>query len=849
MLSSLSRLALVLVAWALLVYTVAAWQAPSAPASGERAFRIIVVESADAAEGILARLGNGEDFATLAQRISLDPSAANGGFIAAQAVSGLRPELRQAVDGLSLGQVSAVVRLPTGFAVLKAVPANALDTPGAVSAALTSTGNIRYTKDVSGYTETVVAWREQTKPADWNERPDTICAMRRQSTAETRATVSAFLTSASGQRVASADLMQAYFLMGQLDSHDGAMSAAIASYERAYAIASSEYPAARLDMEEVLGVAYLHQAEMENGIYHAPGDRCLLSDVPIAQYEKRASLNKALDHLSRFLDEKPDELGARWLFNLTHMALGSHPAGVPKGRLIPLSAFASTEDVGRFVDVASRAGLRSVASAGGVIVDDFDNDGLLEVVTSDFNSCEPMRFFRRNGGGLFVEGAEKAGLGGQLGGLNAVQADFDNDGALDILLLRGAWEMPQRLSLLRNKGDGTFTDVTVASGLGRPITRTQTAAWADIDRDGYLDVFVGNEDGPSRLFLNRRNGTFEDIAARAGVDRSAFTKAVSAGDYDNDGWPDFSVSNLGGASFLYRNNRDGTFTERAAAAGVTGSGQSFAAWFFDYDNDGWQDIFGTSYFASVDETMRTYLELPHNAPTLKLYRNLGNGTFQDATRQAGLAKVFMPMGANYGDIDNDGFLDIYLGTGNPSYASIIPSVLLRNRNGTSFVDVTASSGTGELHKGHGVAFADLDRDGDQEIVFEVGGATPGDAHALRLFENPGHANDWLTVQLRGVKTNRAAIGARIAVTVENDGRGTRTIHRTVGSGGTFGASPLEQHVGLGRNARIVAVEIAWPTSGTRQRFTNVDKNQYLEITELAADYVRLVRPARPLKGE
>src|SRR5262249_38079407 len=151
--------------------------------------------------------------------------------------------------------------------------------------------------------------------------------------------------------------------------------------------------------------------------------------------------------------------------------------------------------------------------------------------------------------------------------------------------------------------------------------------------------------------------------------------------------------------------------------------------------------FQTSYVTSVDEVARQYVGQPRNGTTMKLFRNLGDGTFRDVTAAANLEHVQMPMGANFGDIDNDGYLDMYLGTGHPSYAATVGSMLLRNKDGRSFVDVSASSGTGEWHKGHGVAFADLDNDGDEEIVFEVGGATLGDRHALRLFENPGTDND------------------------------------------------------------------------------------------------------------
>jgi len=501
--------------------------------------------------------------------------------------------------------------------------------------------------------------------------------------------------------------------------------------------------------------------------------------------------------------------------------------------------------------VAPQAGLNLFAMASGVIVDDFENNGRFDVVTSSYDACEPMHFFHNNGDGTFTDQAAKAGLTDQLGvALNLVQADYNNDGCTDILVLRGAWQpsnVAQRKSLLRNNCNGTFTDVTKESGLSKP-TNTQTAVWADINNDGFVDLFVGNETGPSQLFLNKGDGTFEDISHSAGIDRASFAKAVVAADYDNDGYMDFYVSNQNGGNFLYHNNHNGTFTEIASQAGVPGVGKGFAAWFFDYDNDGWPDLFVASFYGSIEETLKTYLDLPHNAGTLKLYRNLGNGTFQDVTKETGLDKVFMPMGANFGDVDNDGYLDIYLGTGNPSYASLLPNVLLRNKEGKSFVDVTASSGTGELHKGHGVAFADIDNDGDEDIITSIGGAMPGDSHAFRLFENPGNGNDWINLKLVGVKANRSAIGARIKVTVKDRANAVRSIYRTVNSGGSFGASPLEQHIGLGKAAESVSIEILWPGSRTPQTFSGVGKNQFLEIKEFATEYTKLERHSFRLGG-
>jgi hypothetical protein len=462
--------------------------------------------------------------------------------------------------------------------------------------------------------------------------------------------------------------------------------------------------------------------------------------------------------------------------------------------------------------------------------------------------CEPLHFFHNNGDGTFTDRTTQAGLNGEIGGLNIIQADYNNDGCMDILVLRGGWEYPMRRSLLKGNCDGTFTDVTLASGLAIPATATQSAVWVDIDNDGYLDLFLANERGPNQLFRNKGDGTFEDISHSAGVDRSAFSKGVVAADYDNDGYADLYVSNFSGGNFLYHNNHDRTFTEVSAQAGVQAPYGSFATWFFDYDNDGWPDLLVNSYYQSDDDVMRTYLGLPHNAETMKLYKNERNGTFKDVTAEVGLDKVFMPMGANFGDIDNDGFLDVYLGNGNPSYGSLIPHVLLRNHEGKYFVDVTSASGTGELHKGHGIAFADIDRRGYEDILAEIGGAVPGDRHAFRLFENPGNGNDWINVRLVGVKSNRAAIGAHIEVTVEGENRTRRSIYRTVGSGGSFGANPMEQHIGLGKSARILSLEVGWPASHTRQSFSGVEKNQFIEVREFAPDFSRLERKSFRLGG-
>jgi hypothetical protein len=413
-------------------------------------------------------------------------------------------------------------------------------------------------------------------------------------------------------------------------------------------------------------------------------------------------------------------------------------------------------------------------------------------------------------------------------------------------------------SLLRNNGDGTFDDVTEAAGLLNPIP-TQTAAFGDYDNDGDLDLYVGNESStrvgvnPCQLFENNGDGTFTDVALRAGVDVSGFVKGVVWGDYDNDGRLDLYVSVLRGRNYLFHNEGpDGQgrwgFIDATRRAGVIEPDESFPTWFWDYDNDGWQDLFVSGYSGSVADWAAELLGLEHDAEMPRLYRNNGNGTFTDVAAAVNLQKLMLTMGSNYGDLDNDGWLDFYVGTGDPDFRTFIPNRMFRNDAGRRFQDVTTSGRFGFLAKGHGVSFADVDHDGDQDLHVTLGAAYEGDVFQNVLLLNPGHGNHWLTLRLEGRRSNRSAIGARIAVTVATD-EGERTIHRTVTSGGSFGASPLRREIGLGQARRIVRVEIAWPATGTVLRFADVPIDRAFSIVEDEAELRPLPYPRVPLGEE
>ncbi len=496
-----------------------------------------------------------------------------------------------------------------------------------------------------------------------------------------------------------------FFQLGIAELYLGNERQAIDHLTRAYDLfvgAQKSASRAAGELEFRLGLAYLRLGETQNCCLRFTPESCILPIRDGGIHKVEEGSRKAIEYFERALQNTPEgarmHLGTRWLLNIAYMTLGEHPDALPAAYLIPEEAFESEEAFPRLANIAPRLGLNTFSNSGGVVADDFDNDGYLDLMVSNWNTSGPLRFFLNQGDGAFAERSEEAGLQGLYGGLNMVQADYDNDGNMDVLVLRGAWSGRKGRhpnSLLRNQGDATFVDVSFAAGLSQVHYPTQTAAWA--------------------------------------------------------------------------------------------------------------------------------------------------GGFADVAPERNLVRPTTPMGSNFGDIDNDGYLDFYLGTGDVHYEDLMPNVMYRNQGGQGFADITTAGGVGHLQKGHGIAFVDLDHDGDQDIFEQMGGAYPGDKFNDSLYENPGFGTHWLTVKLVGVRSNRAAIGARIRVDVVEEGE-SRSIYKDVNSGGTFGANPLRQTIGLGRASRIERLEVLWPTTGEKQVFTQVPLDVFIETVEGGERFTLLAAP-------
>jgi enediyne biosynthesis protein E4 len=501
---------------------------------------------------------------------------------------------------------------------------------------------------------------------------------------------------------------------------------------------------------------------------------------------------------------------------------------------------------------------------GGVALLDYDNDGRLDIFFVNGAAIQdPMphgslpdkrdpkywnRLYHQNPDGTFTDVTEKGGLTGMPQnryGMGVAVGDYDNDGFEDIYVTGYGGN-----TLYHNNGNGTFTDVTARSGVAAAGWST-SAGFFDYDNDGKLDLFVArylewsfDEDrfcgehkpgGRSYchpdnyrgitniLYHNNGDGTFTDVSQKAGIANPAGKSlGVAFADFDGDGWPDIYVANDSVQCFLYRNNRDGTFTDVSLTAGVgfNEDGKTFAGMgvdFADFDNDGLPDIVVT------DLSDQRYL----------LYRNNGDGTFTDVTNSSGVGGAslkYSGWSVRLADLDNDGWKDLFVAQGHvmdnidvtsPNLKYQQPPLLLRNIRG-HFSTLEAGPALKTPWAGRGAAFGDIDNNGGIDIV-----VTNIGQKAYMLRNDGGNRNGWIGIRARGRKSNRDGIGARVKVVSASGLTQYYTINTAVGY---LSASDKRLIVGLGEDKMAKLVEIRWPAGGT-QRFENIPAGKMMEAVE------------------
>ena len=602
------------------------------------------------------------------------------------------------------------------------------------------------------------------------------------------------------------------------------------------------------NLYSMIGISYMRYGENENCVLNHNHQSCFIPITGDGVHQLPIGSSNAISAYTGLLKRYPGDLESMYLLNIAYMTLGQYPEKVPPAYLINPSWFKSRVNIKPFKDIAPELGVNRNGLAGGVVMDDFTNDGWLDIVITSWGADDQMMLYINNGDGTFTDQTKSFGLEGYKGGLHINQTDFNNDGWLDLYIMRGAWfqsegDIPN--TLLMNTGKGSFVDVTIKAGLTHHAA-TQTSAWTDINLDGWLDLVIANESLPDQnylrgidVYINQKNGTFSHQSVEYGLRLNYYFKGCVATDVNNDKYPDLFFTTLNDGTLLFINQEGITGQKGFKLAPIISisnePARAFPCWSFDFNNDGNEDLFASGY--TNDGTPATHWMLSHLGkadPSYlpKLYRNKGNMNFDEVGIEMGLSEVAFTMGCNFGDINTDGFLDFYLATGNPLYQSLVPNKMYLNMDGRKFEDVSYSGGFANIQKGHGVSFGDWDHDGDEDIYAVIGGGYEGDMFFNCFFENPNeHNNNWVILKLTGKKANTAAIGARVTISVQEDGR-ERKIYRTVTSGASFGANSLILEIGLRKASAINNVTIQWPCKNCQdQVFTGFEINKAYTITQ------------------
>lgn len=597
-----------------------------------------------------------------------------------------------------------------------------------------------------------------------------------------------------------------------------------------------------------LAVAHFRKGERDNCVENHTAESCILPFAESARHVLKDGAERAAELLIEILEADPSWTEAQWLLNVCHMALGTWPDRVPERYLLKADRLAAEAPFLPFRDVAADLGLNRKTRAGAVILDDFNGDGLIDVVTSSFDRARVVRLFENGGDGAFIDRTEGRGLGHQYAVTNMIQGDVNGDGRLDLLCLRGGGlgadgELP--CSLLLQTKAGRFEDKTIEAGIDC-MGPSRAAAFADFDQDGDLDVFIGRDTTPlpkpglfgheSRFYENTGGGRFRDATADAGIRNERPVFGASAGDVDGDGLTDLFLSNGYSDNRLYRNAGGLRFVEITVASGVERPLASGPCSFLDYDQDGDLDLFvGANPEVMHGRAVADFLFHGRvGGETAILYRNDGGGRFENVTVAQGLARVHYALSLVAADLDGDGYPEIHVGTGGDEMAALWPNVLYRNDVGRRFQDVTAAAQMGHLQKCASAAAGDLDGDGDLEVFLQTGGFYLDDAFGDVLFENPSTGTRFLELDLVGTKANRSAIGARVSVTARGPG-GVVKRFATITSGGSYGGSPLRVHFGLAAATTIDSVEVIWPSATKSETWKDVPIDRAVRLAEGAKE--------------
>jgi tetratricopeptide (TPR) repeat protein len=618
-----------------------------------------------------------------------------------------------------------------------------------------------------------------------------------------------------------------------------------------------------------LAMSYMRHAEAENCLSKLIGDAQNPTDhqqahhehhpshaqyciLPLTQFHERTESARTAATLFEKLLNNYDESNRlyQWLLNFNDMAINGFPQEVPPKYLIRTSfidAFygAKKKEVERefaslsFEDRAPAFGIDTHNTGRGVAVEDFDQDGYLDIVTG--GGFEVLKYYKNDHGATFVDRTAEVGLSEVKQPFFVVAVDYDNDGWMDLFVSR---MFGKQFLLFRNNRNGTFTDVTASSGLvdGQPedqMVSAWTPAWADVDLDGDLDLFLAQMSikipfakgvlaksrMPPKLFINEQ-GHFADKTEAYGlvdiVDDQYFIGATF-GDYDSDGDADLFLSSpFLNTSVLLRNAGGRRFEKTDLINRAEGG---FVAAFVDVNHDGRLDIYQGGF---ADAT--TSVELAVFGEGRGQYRS-GHSTILFQTSEGRFEErndfFDMPMGtmgSSFGDINNDGCADFYLGTGTPEGWFVLPNLMYVGRTqGTGCADgatnISMFHGFGTIQKGHGIVFFDFDEDGDQDIYSSLGGMWPADRWPNQFFVNNSRLdNRWVKIRLRGRKTNAFGVGTMIKVVAENDRQEKIVRYYQMDQKTGFGSAPYLAHIGLMNATRIHSVDVFWPASKCRKTY-------------------------------